>query len=68
MAGTNRDAFVIEGTSNLLGRMPGVAIVADSTWTAFSARRKLRVKWDEGRHANDSWSGFMEQADPAPGR
>jgi isoquinoline 1-oxidoreductase beta subunit len=60
-----RDAFVIEGTSNLLGLMPGVAIVADSTWTAFSARRKLRVKWDEGRHANDSWSGFLEQATAA---
>jgi isoquinoline 1-oxidoreductase beta subunit len=60
-----RDAFVIEGTANLLGLMPGVAIVADSTWTAFSARRKLRVKWDEGRHANDSWSGFLEQATAA---
>jgi isoquinoline 1-oxidoreductase subunit beta len=60
-----RDAFVIEGTANLLGLMPGVAIVADSTWTAFSARRKLRVKWDEGSHANDSWSGFLEQATAA---
>jgi isoquinoline 1-oxidoreductase beta subunit len=60
-----RDAFVIEGTSNLLGLMPGVAIIADSTWSAFSARRKLRVKWDEGRHANDSWAGFLEQATAA---
>jgi CO/xanthine dehydrogenase Mo-binding subunit len=32
------DAFVIDGTDNLTGLMPGVAIVADSTWSAFSAR------------------------------
>ena len=43
-----RAAFVIEGTANLNGLMPGVAIVADSTWAAFSARRQLKVSWDEG--------------------
>jgi isoquinoline 1-oxidoreductase beta subunit len=36
-----RDAFVIAGTSQLTGLMPGVAIVAESTWAAFSARRQL---------------------------
>ena len=60
-----RDAFIIEGTKDIRGLVPGVAIIADSTWTAFSARRKLRVKWDEGPHANDSWSGFLEQAQAA---
>ncbi|HEY0946615.1 MAG TPA: xanthine dehydrogenase family protein molybdopterin-binding subunit [Opitutaceae bacterium] len=65
-----RDAFVIEGTDNLTGLMPGVAIVADSTWSAFSARRQLKVDWDEGPHASDSWSRFAAQAKqlaPQPG-
>ena len=57
-----RDAFVIEGTSDLRGLMPGVAIVADSTWAAFSARKQLRVAWDEGRSGNQSWAEFTAQA------
>lgn len=57
-----RDAFVIEGTSSLNGLQPGVAIVADSTWAAFSARRRLEVVWDEGPVAAQSWSGFAERA------
>jgi isoquinoline 1-oxidoreductase beta subunit len=57
-----KDAFVVEGTANLTGLMPGVAIVADSTWAAFSARRQLKVTWDEGPHANDSWTGFLAKA------
>ena len=57
-----KDAFVIEGTDNLRGLLPGVAIVADSTWSAFSARKRLKVKWDEGRFADDSWSGFVTKA------
>ncbi len=57
-----RDAFVVEGTANLTGLMPGVAIVAESTWAAFSARRQLRVSWDEGTAADQSWNGFVAQA------
>lgn len=57
-----KDAFVIEGTANLVGLMPGVAIVADSTWAAISARRQLEVQWDEGDHANDSSAEFAKQA------
>ncbi len=57
-----RDAFVIEGSTNLNGLMPGVAIVAESTWAAFSARRQLKVSWDEGRVVNESWDGFVAQA------
>lgn len=65
-----RDAFVIEGTENLTGLMPGVAIVADSTWAAFSARQQLRVTWDEGKTANENWSDFVAKAEeigPQPG-
>jgi isoquinoline 1-oxidoreductase beta subunit len=57
-----RDAFVIQGTANLNGLMPGVAIVADSTWAAFSARRQLKVNWDEGAAANESWDDFAAKA------
>ncbi len=57
-----KHAFVIEGTNNLRGLVPGVAIVADSTWAAFSARKQLEVKWDEGKYANDSWAGFVAKA------
>lgn len=57
-----KDAFVLEGTANLVGLMPGVAIVADSTWAAISARRQLEVQWDEGDHANDSSAEFVKQA------
>ncbi len=57
-----RDAFVIEGTSNLNGLMPGVAIIADSTWSAFSARKQLKVQWDEGEVANQNWDDFAKKA------
>ena len=57
-----RSAFIIEGGRNFNGLMSGVAIVADSTWSAITARRKLKVKWDEGPHANDSWDKFAAQA------
>ncbi|WP_298236201.1 molybdopterin cofactor-binding domain-containing protein [uncultured Azohydromonas sp.] len=57
-----RDAFVIEGTANLNGLVPGVAIVADSTWAAISARRRLEVAWDEGPVAAQSWGEFSARA------
>ena len=58
-----RDAFIIEGTDNVTGLMPGVAIVADSTWAAFSARQQLRVVWNEGKTAGENWSDFVAKAE-----
>lgn len=58
-----KDAFIIEGTENVNGLMPGVAIVATSTWAAFSARQKLKVGWTEGKNASDSWDGFTAKAE-----
>ncbi|MBC8089821.1 MAG: xanthine dehydrogenase family protein molybdopterin-binding subunit [Phycisphaerae bacterium] len=40
-----RDAFVLD---NIAGLPSGVAVVADSTWNAFSATRRLKVQWNEG--------------------
>jgi len=57
-----KEVFVIDGTSNLRSLLPGVAIVANSTWAAFSARKQLKVIWDEGKFANDSWDGFAAKA------
>jgi len=61
-----KDAFLINRTypeGKLTGLVPGVAIVADSTWSAFSARRELEVKWDKGPFAASSWADFTTQAD-----
>lgn len=63
-----RDAFIIEGTSDLRGLMPGVAIVAESTWAAFSARKLLKVTWDEGKVASESWDGYVAQAQGLSGK
>jgi len=57
-----KDAFIVDGTDNLNGLRPGVAIVATSTWSAIKARRSLDVQWDEGSGARHSWADFTAQA------
>ncbi len=44
------------------GLVAGVAIVADSWWLAESARRQLKVQWDEGIAAQDSTVEFDKKA------
>ena len=55
-----RDAFVLDGIDGLT---PGVAIVADTTWNAFSATDALRVEWDEGPVASQNSAEMATQAD-----
>jgi isoquinoline 1-oxidoreductase beta subunit len=54
-------AFVVEGTDDLAGLLPGVAIVAETWWAAQSARKRLHVDWDTS-HA-DASSEYARQAD-----
>ena len=56
------NAFVVEGTGKPTEVMPGVAILANSTWAAMSARRKLKVDWDETAASKDSWTGASAEA------
>jgi len=55
-------AFVVEGGTDLHGLLPGVAIVADGVWHAQSARRALKVTWDEGETARQGTSVFDARA------
>ena len=58
-----RDAFILDGNGNAMDLLPGVAIVADSTWAAIQAKRALKVEWDETDASKDSWSDAVLQAE-----
>jgi isoquinoline 1-oxidoreductase beta subunit len=58
-----RHAFIVREVGNARDRLyDGVAIVADSWWQAQSARTSLRVTWDEGPTAQQSSTGYAQQA------
>ncbi len=57
------DAFVLEGNGNAGELLPGVAIVADNTWSAIQAKRALKIEWDESDASTDSWSNAMQEAE-----
>jgi isoquinoline 1-oxidoreductase beta subunit len=54
-------AFVVDGTDDLTGLLPGVAIVAESWWEAVSARKQLRVDWETSH--SDSTAAYDAQAE-----
>lgn len=56
------DAFVIEGTGLATEVVAGVAIIASSTWAAFSAKKQLNIEWDETRASKDSSAEFVKRA------
>jgi isoquinoline 1-oxidoreductase beta subunit len=59
------DAFILEGNGRVASVMPGVAIVADNTWAALSAKKKLKVVWDETDASKDSWTALTKFAKDA---
>ncbi len=56
-----RDIVQIKGLDNPTFLMPGVAVVADSTWAAFTGREALVITWDEGPYAAESNATLTEQ-------
>ena len=56
-----RQIVEINGLDNPTLLMPGVAVVADSTWAAFKGRDALVVQWDEGPYAAESNASLTEQ-------
>jgi isoquinoline 1-oxidoreductase beta subunit len=56
------DAFIVQGNGNASELASGVAIVAVDTFSAFKARRSLKVKWDETKAATDNWDDAREHA------
>jgi len=50
-----RDAFALEPKGTYNDLVGGVAIVGDSTWSVFEARKKLRVEWDTSNATTMSW-------------
>ena len=57
-----KQAFIVEGGTALNGLLSGVAILADTWWAARSARRKLKVTWDDGATIQQSSAGFSAKA------
>lgn len=53
-------AFVVQGTDNLSGLMPGVAIVGETWWAVNTAREVLKVNWETGQ--SDSSEAYAEEA------
>jgi isoquinoline 1-oxidoreductase subunit beta len=52
------DAFIVEGNGSLASVASGVAIVANNTWGALAAKKKLKVVWDETKASKDSWAAL----------
>lgn len=64
------DAFIVERVGNPIefgvnaaAVLPGVAIVAESTWATFKASEALEVDWDESEAASDTWTDIVAEAE-----
>lgn len=57
-----RDAFVVDGTTDLYGLLPGVAVVADSWWAARRGREALEVTWADHPTAAQSTASLAARA------
>jgi isoquinoline 1-oxidoreductase beta subunit len=57
-----KQAFVVHGDEQPAGLRDGVAILADSWWTANKARKALKIVWHEGPTADQSSAGYAARA------
>ncbi len=58
-----KHAIVVEGTTNLQGLMPGIAIVADTWYQANQARKALKVVWAEHPTSAQTSESYQAKAD-----
>ena len=54
-------AFIVEGTDNLDGLAPGVAIVGETWWAVNAAREALDVEWETVQ--SDTTAGYAKEAE-----
>jgi isoquinoline 1-oxidoreductase beta subunit len=58
--------YAIEGLDPISRTLvPGVAVVANSTWEAFEAAKKVRAEWDETDASTDDSASFLAFAKEA---
>lgn len=57
-----KDAFILDGNDTQTELSSGVAIIANSTWAAFQAQKKLKVEWDKSKASTDSWTDIVKTA------
>ncbi len=55
------DVFEIPAVPEGVHSWGGIAVVADSTWTAMQARKALQIEWDLGPHATESSESLRRQ-------
>jgi isoquinoline 1-oxidoreductase beta subunit len=57
-----RAAFVVPGGTDIDGLLPGVAVVADTWWTAKKGREALDIRWGDHPTSTQSSAGFSRRA------
>ncbi|HLK18228.1 MAG TPA: molybdopterin cofactor-binding domain-containing protein [Bryobacteraceae bacterium] len=57
------DVLTLDGLTLPYGFQPlgGVAVIADNTWTAMQARKKLKIEWDLGANASYESEAYKKQ-------
>ena len=68
-----RQTITIDGWKPPYGfqALGGVAVIADNTWTAMQARKKLKVEWDLGPNAayeSESYKKQLQETARKPGK
>ncbi|MDH3266922.1 MAG: molybdopterin-dependent oxidoreductase, partial [Gammaproteobacteria bacterium] len=62
------DAFVLQAAGAHTDLVAGVAVVGDSTWSVFRARRELEVDWDTSTASTMSWKESVSRAQELAGQ
>ena len=63
-----KQAAAVPGVKRVIRISSGIAVVADSTWTAFQGRDALQITWDEGPNAHLSSDDIRKMFVEASGK